>query len=570
MKVTGRNAAVGQSAEDVISAGGTLTFPTEARKHNIVSASTEDDANGTLQQETATAEGTIVGINQIETATVVGTIAGVLQIETATVVGTIGPAGAGDVSVIVTGANVAGSPLTVPVAVANDDTAAQVAGKIRTALAIAAITDNYTVGGADAEVSLTKKVAAANDETLNISIANGTASGLTEDLTSVETQAGHAGAGNVSVIVTGALVTGSPLTVPVAVALSDNAAAVAGKIRTALGIAAITDNYTVGGADAEVSLTTKVKAANDETLNIAIANGTANGLTPDASSTNTQAGHAGSGNAQVIVTSGIVTGSPVTLNVAVVAGDTAAQWAAKVRAAINLNSAITAHYTVGGSDDEISLTAKVADPNDATLNISLDNGTCNGIVTAGTSANTTAGADGTGAWTVEISGIDHTYRVATEIVTMNGIAAVSTTKKYFYINSMRVGSAGSSGANVGAITATAQTDNTVTATIPAGRNKMDQAIYCAPVGAYQKVSNFRIEATNATPGAITTVDILTKKQGGVWVREVSIDLNSDNNAFADADSGFMPTIAPRGGFKVMATASAGSSLVNCNFDTENV
>jgi hypothetical protein len=110
------------------------------------------------------------------------------------------------------------------------------------------------------------------------------------------------------------------------------------------------------------------------------------------------------GNAAVVVTSTGMAGSPLTLNVAVALNDTAAQWAAKVRTALAANSVIASRFDVSGSSASIVLTRKpskaytlgttsiplhVAD--DATLNISLDNGTCTGIATAATSANTTAG-----------------------------------------------------------------------------------------------------------------------------------------------------------------------------------
>jgi hypothetical protein len=100
------------------------------------------------------------------------------------------------------------------------------------------------------------------------------------------------------------------------------------------------------------------------------------------------------GNATVVVTGARVAGSPVTLSVPVVNADTAATWAGKVRSALNANAAITAAYTVGGTSTAIRLTETVAQNNDATLNISLANGTCTGITTAATSANTTAGVGG--------------------------------------------------------------------------------------------------------------------------------------------------------------------------------
>ena len=77
----------------------------------------------------------------------------------------------------------------------------------------------------------------------------------------------------------------------VGVGLGDDAAAVAGKIRSYIA-PILADHFTVSGAGADVVLTTKVADANDATLNIAYTNGTCKGLTPDASSTDTTAGAA--------------------------------------------------------------------------------------------------------------------------------------------------------------------------------------------------------------------------------------------------------------------------------------
>lgn len=112
-----------------------------------------------------------------------------MQVETATVVGTIGTAG--NATVIVTAAGMTGTPKTISVAVANADTASVVAGKIRTALgADADVIAKFTVSGATDKVILTANANRANDSTLNISINNGTCTGLTAALTSANTTAG--------------------------------------------------------------------------------------------------------------------------------------------------------------------------------------------------------------------------------------------------------------------------------------------------------------------------------------------------------------------------------------------
>lgn len=98
-----------------------------------------------------------------------------------------------------------------------------------------------------------------------------------------------------------------------------------------------------------------------------------------------------SANVIVTVTGADITGSPVSFNVAVLNGDTAAQVAGKIRAA-TWPTAVTSLYTVGGSSTTVTLTRTVAAANDATLNIAIDGSTnSTGVPNAATSANTTAG-----------------------------------------------------------------------------------------------------------------------------------------------------------------------------------
>jgi hypothetical protein len=129
----------------------------------------------------------------------------------------------------------------------------------------------------------------------------------------------------------------------------------------------------------------------------------------------------GSGNASVVVTAAGMTGSPKTISVAVTNGDSAAVWAGKVRTALNADTDVTALFDVSGSSTSIILTRKSTGSyvlsstvtittypaNDATLNISLDNGTCTGITTAATSANTTAGVATDGCYILDGDGKDY-------------------------------------------------------------------------------------------------------------------------------------------------------------------
>jgi len=111
------------------------------------------------------------------------------QIETATVVGSITQSGNASVTVTAYGMN--NSPKAFSVAVTMSDTASIVAGLIRSALAFDTdVSALFLVSGTGADVVLTRHVAAANDSTLNIAIANGTCTGLTAAPTSTNTLAG--------------------------------------------------------------------------------------------------------------------------------------------------------------------------------------------------------------------------------------------------------------------------------------------------------------------------------------------------------------------------------------------
>jgi hypothetical protein len=88
-------------------------------------------------------------------------------------------------------------------------------------------------------------------------------------------------AGNATVIITAAGMTGSPKTKSVAVAIADSAAVVAQKIRESLAAdTAVSALFAVSGNGVEVILTKLLAGANDTTLNISIDNGTCAGLTP--------------------------------------------------------------------------------------------------------------------------------------------------------------------------------------------------------------------------------------------------------------------------------------------------
>ena len=114
------------------------------------------------------------------------------QQESTTIIGTI--TGAGNATVTVTKSLMTGSPLSVSVALLQNDTPTQTAAKMATALNsnsnFAAVCHAYSVG---AVLYVLVLAAAVQDATLNIAYTNDTCTGLTPDLTSDEATLGDAG-----------------------------------------------------------------------------------------------------------------------------------------------------------------------------------------------------------------------------------------------------------------------------------------------------------------------------------------------------------------------------------------
>jgi hypothetical protein len=94
-----------------------------------------------------------------------------------------------------------------------------------------------------------------------------------------------------------------------------------------------------------------------------------------------------------------------------------------------------------------------------------------------TSALDTAG--GAGARSVQISGLTSwdADGSTTEIVPLDGVTPATTANAYVVINSMVCATYGASGPNVGTITATAQTDDTVSVAVLPGNGDDQTAVY---------------------------------------------------------------------------------------------
>jgi hypothetical protein len=94
-----------------------------------------------------------------------------------------------------------------------------------------------------------------------------------------------------------------------------------------------------------------------------------------------------------------------------------------------------------------------------------------------TDANDDGAPAGTGANSVVVYGIDANRQAQTVVVTLNGTTPVVTTETWLGVNRIAIYLAGSGLVNAGTITATATTDLTIQAQIPAGEGTTQQCIF---------------------------------------------------------------------------------------------
>lgn len=123
----------------------------------------------------------------------------------------------------------------------------------------------------------------------------------------------------------------------------------------------------------------------------------------------------------------------------------------------------------------------------------------------------------TGALTLRILALDSKYKRVQEDLTLNGQSNVSTVRAYTMIYRILILTAGSNGSNVGTITATADTDGTVTAQINPTNNQTGMAIYQIPSNMKGYMTNFYGSlADSGGIGANVDLQMLVQPYNGVF------------------------------------------------------
>ena len=140
------------------------------------------------------------------------------------------------------------------------------------------------------------------------------------------------------------------------------------------------------------------------------------------------------------------------------------------------------------------------------------------IAIVSTSTDDDGSPAGIGARTLTLTGLDGSYDIVTETITLDGTTPVNTANSYFAVHRCFVATAGSSGTAVGTITGTqaSATPATEVLRLVIGFNQTQNAQYMVPRNytAYVNLPNVTMQTTTAN----LTMDMgLFKKEfGGVY------------------------------------------------------
>lgn len=182
---------------------------------------------------------------------------------------------------------------------------------------------------------------------------------------------------------------------------------------------------------------------------------------------------------------------------------------------------------------------------------------------ASTSASDTSA--GTGAQQIEVQGLNGSYALTTETITLNGTTNVPTVNSYIIIHRMIVKPAGSGNYNVGTITATAQTDGTVTASIAVGENQTLMAIYQVPAGKTAYMRKY-YASINATTGGAADVRLWVYPFGEAWQLKHILGLSTSGSSFICYEFNPNLKITEKSLIRLSAAASANNMDISGGFD----
>jgi len=167
---------------------------------------------------------------------------------------------------------------------------------------------------------------------------------------------------------------------------------------------------------------------------------------------------------------------------------------------------------------------------------------------------------GTGALTMRIEGLDANYEVQTSDVTLDAANVKTTTETYIRVYRAYILTAGSTGANVGAITIRDQDTDTTRALIDAGVGQTLMAVYTVPADYTGYITSWYVSSSISKQ-----VDSMLqiRELNAAWNVKRYITMGAAIPFFANFD--FPEKIPEKTDIRIQAKAGGGGGAVSAGF-----
>jgi len=178
---------------------------------------------------------------------------------------------------------------------------------------------------------------------------------------------------------------------------------------------------------------------------------------------------------------------------------------------------------------------------------------------------------GVGARTVRVYGLK-TWITAevSELISLNGVTNVPTVDSYVIINHMEVVTKGATDVNVGDITATAQTDTTVTAQINASEGRTQTSIVGIPTLENAYLTDVHAAIERGATALAGTVKLMVNSEPDIellnFARRMSLPTTSDGGNYSRVEFGNYLRIDGPAIIKLQADADTVNSTVTAGFN----
>jgi hypothetical protein len=178
-------------------------------------------------------------------------------------------------------------------------------------------------------------------------------------------------------------------------------------------------------------------------------------------------------------------------------------------------------------------------------------------------------ADGTGARTIAIFGLDANYNKINETVALNGETEVNTTNSFLRIFRMYVVTAGSGATAAGTIyagtgTVTSGVPENIYGMITLTANQTQMAFWTVPAGYTFYLTGIYYSSANSTANASTNFQLIERPLDGVFRIQSSVRTAGNGDFVIDFHTPIF--FSEKTDIEIRAVASAGASNVSAEFE----